>query len=654
MKKSLTPIILSGYLLLLTGCITGLTSKKIIAFHLMPSHSEKAIVKNYLDKYPEEDGVYLSYENHYQHVASYGDGWMKWKLTHVVGYSYVVLNPDEKHLTTFTLHLDPDEILLQATCTITSPVGEKKSFAIHELKKTTENKQTVYRLVYPEVEKGSVIEERFEIEKDHPGLFLEIPLRHSMPCERLQASITYPSWWTVKLKKIGPDGPPELETEHNAEAATITLSYTKNDVPAIQDEPFSPPAKWNTDYISLLIEKLDFGGMPHESPGTWDEFAHEFKEYVMDKDPIFSSRVRKTAKHLIEGKTQTKEQVEAIISYVQNVISSESSKPVKNFAKLIVEKQGNPYLNTALAQRLLAAVGIPSYYTLIHSAYDGYFDDDFYAFSEMKMPALWVEIEGKVYVCLPFIRHLSIDYIPKMFQDQPAIKISKDGFVKRVTIPSGDQSRNKTEEFYELSILETGIIQVTERKVFHGSDAYALRKALEETTQEEKDEILEGLLTYSDGEIGNQEQEFINLDDDQKPLVIKLNYTIDNLITVTPEEVIFQTGGLFSPVSDLKTKVKKKDRVNPIWIPYDRRVIKEIMIHYPDNWQIQSPPHNLVLENELGKIEGIYKWEKGKVEINQSVFLKKTLENKDKFSELMQLIGKKSSLNIPTLIFDIH
>lgn len=615
--------------------------------------AEQSQLEQYKQKYPGADAVFLSYEDHFRHIASKGVA-ANWQLKHQVKRSYLLINNDNENLTTFKVRTYKDQDLKDVQLKVIYPSGKEHEITKKGLQHTKENDTETYQVIYSGTEPGCIIEEEFLIVDNKPYLTLEMSIQHSLPCENMHASISYPSYWNARVKRIAVSQPFKLEETIDDDHDITTLTYKKDFVPAYDlDEPYSAPVKWYSNYVLFHITQLHFGGRNHVEPQNWAEFGAKFKDYVMDRKAKFSSLVKKTAASITRNSKSDLEKYKAIVKYVQDEFQLGESFP-KNYAKMIKKKTGNYLAMTGLAHRLLTASGIEADFLLIHSAYDGYFDWRFYVYSEMNIPAVMAIIDGEAYVTLPYIKNLPPEHIPRRLQGQPAIKISEKGFAKRSKVPIGNHLENKTEEFYDLKLQEDGTILVEERKVFHGSEAYYLRRELEDISEEETEELLADLLTYSDGEIGDKKQEIIGLEAFGTPLEIKLSYQIDNLLSVMPDEVIFQTAGLFSPVSSQKTKVVKAERKNPIWIPYDQKTTKHIAIQFPENWAVQTVPQNQEISNKLGSLKAQYESKTGSLEIHQELNMNKTIERKAFFPVLLELLGTQNSFNIPTMVFEIR
>ena len=136
--------------------------------------------------------------------------------------------------------------------------------------------------------------------------------------------------------------------------------------------------------------------------------------------------------------------------------------------------------------------------------------------------------------------------------------------------------------------------------------------------------------------------------------MIRLNYTIDNLVTVTPEEVIFQTGGLFSPSTNNKWKVDTDERQLPIRIYNNEQLNKTITIKHPSNWTLSTELSAVDYKNTFGTIHGTYKATPGELNITQSRTLNRASEPKEKADDLLDVTGRKSRLYIPSLVFKVN
>ncbi|MEJ2050889.1 MAG: hypothetical protein P8Y60_13825, partial [Calditrichota bacterium] len=489
-----------------------------------------------------------------------------------------------------------------------------------------------------------------------PPLSHDIPLQFIIPCEKLSFSYAYPDWWKIQVKKIAKDSIPHYQVKQDPENRKTTITYLANNVPALQIEKYSPFFKEVVNYFEFMITDLQMLSRSYKSEKSWNDLMISLRKDKMNKDGFLSSLVENTTKDIIKDVHTPLEKLDTIITYLQTNIEPMNEYDDRNFKRILEDKKGSVSRITGLAHSMLTKAGLEAQYLLLHSAKDGYFDRDYISYSQFTIPAVGVTIEDEKYVVFPYAK-IPISYVPQNFQGQLALGISGDKQSTEVEfweVPSGNQAENIVDEEYNLKIDEAGLINVSEIKTYRGSNAYFGRQALEDLTDDELEDELKELLTYTDGEIKIVSREIINLEAYKKPLIIKLNYTIDNLITLTPEEVIFQTGGLFSPISGAKYKIDTEERQNPIRIYYNETIIKHINISFPESWKIEKPLKNIEFQNIFGRIYGEYHISSGQLIANQQRQLVRSDAPKEKISELLELTGEKSRLAIPTIVFRIQ
>jgi len=611
-------------------------------------------------RYPGQDGVYLDRETSFEHVTA-GAGWpvsaiSEWSFFETQNRSYVVLNPDATWLSTFTLVIRPGRELERVALRIQNPDGTSRSFGLLDLKQEKDsNGQITYKLAYPDIKKGSLVSEGFVIKQNclrtTAPIHHEVPLQFAIPCKKASFRYLYPNWWIAKLKNLDTGRQLPVKYTQDEQAKKTIMSYSAQDIPAVEKEIFAPFFKEVSAYAQIMVTKLDLGPINYAAAADWNAFASNFKRFVMDKDPVFSQRVERTTTEAIQACKNDREKLEALVGWVQTNMEIGSARG--NFADLLIAKKGSVYQLTGLTQSMLRKAGVSSRFLLIHSAEDGFFDKDFISNEELYIPALMAVIEGKSYVVMPYAKNLPVDHIPERFQGQAALAIEASGAAELITIPTGNLSTNEVVEDYTLTFTEDGKVKVVEEKAFQGSNAYSVRRSLADLNKEETEKLLKSLLTYTEGKVEFTKYEFVDQNDYKKPLKLHLEYVIDNLVTLTPEEIIFNTGGLFAPASRLKNKVAPKDRQNPVRIYYDEASRKNITLHFPAAWSLARTPQDFQLENRFGKIAGVYKSSEQRLQVQQSLTLKKCFEPKERIEELLELTGNRSKLHVPTLVFKV-
>lgn len=644
-------IILLFTALLVTSGVASAASKheSRLTVPSLSMPAEQVDVAAYEKKYADHDGVFINYEYLLEPTNEYANYEISQK-------KYMVLNPDNEKLTTFEMRTNDDIDISTIYLRITYPNKEVKQFGVNDLhmEKTTEN-LTTYKLVYPNVTKGTIIEEGYELTHTYHPRTHSINLQFHIPCEKYKFTYKFPSKWTIQAKKVSDYL--DVKVNFTEEEKTNTISYSADNIPAYIEEPYAPPLVEQGKCFQFQVLQEMKTAVSYTAPLSWDEAVEGFVEYATKKGEIIGSSVAKTTNELTKGIEGPVERMNAIITYLQENIepSSDSYDLYKNILK---KKKGNPLRITGLAQAMLLEVGIDAKYLLLHSAEQGYFDETYISPTQISSPAVGVKLANKTYVLFPYLK-IPVGYIPESFQDQKAVAIdigeggdySHKYSIEIWDIPVEIEANNRIEESTDLTINEEGYINATEEKVFYGNLAIKFRELFKNLKEEEKKKTAEKLLTYDEGIAELTTFKIDNLEEFKKPLKVILEYKLDNLVTLLPDEIIFQTGGLFSPSSGATFKIDSKKRYNPIKIPYDEKVLKSITIHFPESWTPSTPLKDVSFSNRFGEIDGKYSVEKGKITVTQSRSLKKSKAPKERIEELDEIAGPQSRLFIPSIVF---
>ena len=276
-------------------------------------------------------------------------------------------------------------------------------------------------------------------------------------------------------------------------------------------------------------------------------------------------------------------------------------------------------------------------------------------------------VDGEDFVLFPYLEHLPLDHTPLWLQGQMSLIIAapeaasswdegrryEAGDARLWRVPEGSRAENATRSLYDLTVAPDGEMTVQETRVLDGDAAFLARNHFDGLEDQEKEDAIKELLTYTDGEVNLDGFELRHLDEPEQPLEIVMNYTIDNLVMVTPEEVILQTGGLLSPLSAVDVKVDPDRRQNPIRIAFDERHHKVIDIHYPESWQVSTGLADVDFSNEFGALRGTYTHGPGLLRIEQTVELHRSSAEASHYPQLLELTGEGAQLHVPAIVLSV-
>ncbi|MGE3800637.1 MAG: hypothetical protein AB7H80_06420 [Candidatus Kapaibacterium sp.] len=614
-------------------------------------------VEAYRLKYEGEDGVYFyrEYVVEVQLKQDYlGGGSGPW--IHEIGaIRYLVLNPDEEWLGTFDLQVEKGKSLESAFITIISPTGEVKQFDKDDLRVELDSKGNKrYQLVYPGIVVGSIVDEGYDIAYNGlelNELFHEVRLQYSIPCERLSVRYIAHTIWNIEFRGWNNALGTYRKIVDDDERLTIA-SFEAENLPAYKPEPYAPYYREQVGHLEAMITNYYYGAR------KWDKLAESAYELFIQEETPRNSTLSKLADEIVDRNASEKAKVEKIMNWMYsefNVKTSEQRRSrVVHIHDAIQKREGSVPLSVALTYHLLKEVGLEPSFLLVHSINDIPYTEGFVYPPTFQVMALRVKANDTNYFLFPYVKNYPINHIPFVFEGQPVLRVVNGGFIGVDTIPVNLGSNTRIESDFDIELNEDGVLNISETRYLHGDAGFGLRREIEDATDEELEKKMKELIVYETGEYTFNSYRLENQGDYNKPLIIHLEYSVDNLVTITPEEVILQTEGLFTPSLTGKTKVDAEKRKNPIKIYSNEEFLKKITLHVPTSWQVQNLPENREEKTSLGEVLATYSHTPGQLSVEYRRLLKRAERPASDYSELLTLIGTHSRLTLPTLIFSVE
>lgn len=665
MHKPVSPLILSFCLiasLVASGCSgtaytgdrSGFTARPIDQLPSVASvNVESRIAAN-----PEAEAIMLRNERameHLFHLPMGGD----WFFVDDRLHQYIVMDEENDRWTTVRLRMDDKARLEDYFGRVTSPDGIVQTFSESDLIEDRDGDDRVFSFAYPGVEKGSIVEEsfrlRYRFEDDYlPPLSHDVSLQYDVPVDTLKFRHVAPETWGLQIKKIAANRPPPFYVDRTTEPGKTIIVYEGSNIPAIPDEPYAPFFKEVANYMQFQITEIYVRGEPvYQTATEWSVIADRFNEYALRSGTVWSDPAANAARRAVDESAPDSVKLATVIDWVQENITLDQSSDHDEFTEVLRNNRGNWYMITGLTLSMLDRVGITSQFLLINPASEGYFDNTYISGEQFYVPALNVSIDDTDYVVFPYLDGLPIDYIPEAYQGRSAMQVAESGLVGMVDLPRRAASEHATDENYVVTIGEDGVLTVEEEVVLRGAAAYLTRRHLEDFDDGELEDEMREMLTYTDGDINDFEYTISHQENHDQPLEIKLEYSIDNLVTVTPEEILFQTSGLLSPATTGRFKVNPQQRVNPVRIYNDEIKNKLITIRFPEHWSLSTNLEDVEDSNRFGEVRGTYRVSDGEIVADQQIRLRSVSSTPSGYRTLLQLTGSESLLYIPTLVFEV-
>jgi hypothetical protein len=662
MKSRLLMIVLA-----LTCTLGACTrSKKLFSLAIMearsPIASQPIDLAAYEAEYGEYDGVFLFYEDVVEHAGGKEVGAMtalfnapaSWSYQRLARSKYIVFNPRAEWLTTFSVWTKPDTVILK----ITNPDGTHREFGVSDLRAEKDDYGGKdYRFIFPNVERGSIIETGYAIEFKvgvvaPPPLEHTISLQHTIPAERVLFTFACPEWWQFEIKRLSEIGTPQVDISDDPATRKSLIKVARRDVPAVKSERYAPYFKEMADYLQFRVTNLTMGGATWDATGSWDEVGEDFYKAALKKLENTTPAVQHQTQIVVGNAEKPLDKLRRILEFAGDSIEIDGRNRDGNPDKVLKDRKADIFDLTALTSAMMKEAGLPNDYLLVHSATDGYCDLNYLSLRQFSFPAVGCKIDTAYYTLFPYMEGLQAGVVPPWLLGQNALGVAKGG-VHMVKLPDFQQIPSRSEGTYDLTIQEDGLVRVTEELQLTGATAYLMRDSLGTFARAELEEAVKKMLTYTGGTVDLKSFDVLHLDDPYEPLIVRCEYTLDNLVTITPEEVVFQTAGLFSPISGGKWIDDPAEREHDVVINFPVEYLKTVHLRYPESWTVNTSLEDVETSNDFGLISGRYEHSAGLISVDQKAQLNRLRRPKEEYAAFLEIAGERSSLYIPTIVFTV-
>ncbi len=619
-------------------------------------------VEVYAEQFPHSPAYILNLNHRVENTMYFfGRSIHAYSLT-TLDKTYVVFDPDDEEFSTFTLELESGPENLEGFhAQVVDPDGNVKTYTRDNLQWVGRDNATA-KLAFDNIVEGCIVQiayNSFDITPE--GLIAGfVPLQYSVPVRDLSVSVCLPMEFMVNFKEMRSGEKPEFVTSTTMVGLSELQEYRfkRHNVSAIHKEPYSP-------YLLNLAEHASYqvAGMRSRAFYGAGGFAPDVSDALQavarrEGDRLGARFIRRFTDEIVEqaGAETKEEKVEVVVNWVLENTEVNPSIDRPTYRELVEDGQGDKWTITDLLRAMLDHLRVETEYVFIHDGRFGHFDRKFMDGS-MRTPALRFEYKGEDIVCMPYLPQLPIGMLPPQFMYEPAY--CAEGYNPRGrfdTITEGAARVSVMSEEFNIVISEEGVVSVEEITTYSGTGALAVKEGYDDAKESKEEDALEeffdSFVTYDEGNIEVENPRFELTEDGRNySVTVSVEYSIDNLVTVLPDEVVFQTGGLLAPNTDYSEELKPDERNNPIHIRVDESNAKTVNISYPKSWKLYSKLDGTRTQNDLGSAHIVFETGNGNVTIKQEQLLKRGQWTKERARELYALIEADAGAKVPTLVF---
>lgn len=411
------------------------------------------------------------------------------------------------------------------------------------------------------------------------------------------------------------------------------LAYKAENILAIKSEAHGPTFSNIVPRLSLKIKKFNLKGENAEV-NNWKEMGLWINNALLNNRDILPTETIVRAGKLVEGIDDDLEKAKIIYKYVQDntryisvQIGIGGWKPI---SALDVDqvKYGDCKGLSNYTHALLKAVGVKSYYTVIHAGNQKVnFDPDFSALQgnhailaiPYKEKYYWIDCTSQTH---PF------GFVGDFTDDRLALVIKPDGgeVVKTVSYLDEENSQRTTAKYTIGSNGSiSGNVEISTRGI-----QYDNRFHLENETHEN---IIKHYKDYWDN-INNLVIKENKLKNDRENIVFTENISIDatNYAASSGNRMFF-TVNAFNKNSYVPNRYR--NRQTPLVIQRGYLDEDEYIVKIPDTYNVEGIPDEKVIENEFGhyKTKFIFNEKERTISYKRSMMIKEGYYPKEKYKE---------------------
>ncbi len=458
---------------------------------------------------------------------------------------------------------------------------------------------------------------------------------HSFSASTVKSNYTlkYPADITIKFK------------EKNLESYTIknesgnnVFSYSLSNAPAIRFESYSPNFLNFGPYVQFAANKFHLAGVDGQA-NNWTEFGKwMYQELLANRDLLPESTIQEI-KSLVKDTEDTREKAQLIYQYMQNKTRYVSIQigigGWKPMTALEVDKlgYGDCKALTNYTHSLLKAADINSMYTVLYADEKRNIDSDLASIQgnhailmvPTKKDTIWLECTSQK---VPF------GYLGDFTDDRDVLVVSPDGgkILHTKAYKDSESTQILTGEFI---LGENGNISA-KAKLKSSGVQYDDNYQIADMDEKEKD------IYYKDyfSAINNIKIEHITLENDALNTIFseEIEFKADNYAVQSGERMLVRLNA-FNVNRNSPKRIQ--NRKLPLEIDYGFLDTDSVIIHLPNNYNIEALANNNSIESKFGVYKiTIEKLNDHQLKYQRELLIKQGLYTVDDYEEYRQFRKK--------------
>jgi hypothetical protein len=469
---------------------------------------------------------------------------------------------------------------------------KKDAIFDRELLKTKGLKLRGKTFVFPNVEKGDIVEYRYRESRDNEvAQYMRLYFQRDLPLWNVSYHLKPLSseWIPFGMRTMSFQfAPPPVQKESNG-----FYLISASNVPAFREEPYMPPEDQVRAWMLIYYEE-DKKINPDK---FWKEAGKQ--DYARLKPYLkIDDLVKKTAAEVVSGAEKPEDKLAALDTYcrtkIRNVnsnffhVTADERKAMKENhspGDTLKQKMGDRADVDLLFAAMANAAGLEARMARVSDRSDVFFTQQRPTTYFLDNQIVAVKLNDKWTFYDPSASYLEPGMLRWQQEGLPAlISDPKEGFFAATQYLS--PARSKRERRAKFQLLDDGSLEGTVTYKYTGHTARNQKNTYNELTPAQQEEDWKKSLQarLSTAEISDFKIQ--NVDDPAKPLIVEHKLTVPGYATVTGKRILLQPAFFERNLGRRFTETARKW---DIYFDYAWSEDDEVIIELPEGWELDKP-----------------------------------------------------------------
>jgi hypothetical protein len=477
---------------------------------------------------------------------------------------------------------------------------------------------------FPRVEKNSLVEYEYEFLLESLLFWHDWFFQNETPVIYSKYVLKVPKDFEFKFKVVNDKIEPQIKP--GGEDKELIFTWEAKDKKALRKEAFMPPLSEVGTRLAFSPSAFKMEEKIYPSK-TWDDVARWYHE-LSSQSIIAEERTRDLAFALTSNSSSERKKVKAVYEWVQDniryvsvAIGAGAFKP-HNCQDVLDYKYGDCKDMSSFFIALLKAIGIEAFPALISTRGHRRVLPDLPKPRQFDHVMVVVFLDAEYLWLDPACRNCKFGELP--FEDQGTTAlIVKSDQGKLITSSQSSFDQNLTQTSWEIKLnpdrSATGEIMIKAE----GQEDLAFKNSLLELKPVKRKKALLDFVSFWFMDVDLNRWRFENLEEKDSSTCIRGDFAAEKFGTQI-------RGKLFLPVNfitqrNISQVFPKKERIFPVLFDYEFSSVDELAIEIPHQFEIESLPPNLLLDENFGFFESSYET------VDNRIYHKRVFERKKLF-----------------------